>query len=93
MICADFEAYRACKEQAAAAYRNRRDWARRVVFNIAGASRFSSDHTVRQYASEIWGIEPVKVDLTLFEEAGRPRIIRGRSVPVGRTRSSCHRSP
>jgi starch phosphorylase len=68
MICADFESYRACKEQAAAAYSKRRDWARRAVFNIAGASRFSSDHTVRQYAAEIWGIEPVKVDLSLLED-------------------------
>jgi starch phosphorylase len=67
MICADFESYRACKERAAIAYRDRRDWARRALFNIAGASRFSSDHTVRQYAAEIWGIEPIKVDLSLLD--------------------------
>jgi glycogen phosphorylase len=67
MICADFESYRACKEQAAAAYRDRRDWARRALRNIAGASRFSSDHTIRQYAAEIWGIEAIKVDLGLLD--------------------------
>jgi starch phosphorylase len=67
MICADFESYRACKEKAAAAYRDRRDWARRALCNIAGASRFSSDHTIRQYAAEIWGIEPIKVDLGLLD--------------------------
>jgi len=33
------------------------------VFNIAGASRFSSDETIRQYASEIWGLQPVAVEL------------------------------
>jgi starch phosphorylase len=69
MTCADFDAFRAAKQEAALAYRDRRDWARRAVFNIAGASRFSSDATVRQYASEIWGIEPVKVDLGLLEDA------------------------
>jgi len=67
MICADFESYRACKEQAAATYRDRRTWARRALSNIAGASRFSSDHTIRQYADEIWGIEPIKVDLGLLD--------------------------
>jgi starch phosphorylase len=66
MICADFDAYRACKEHAADVYRDRRGWARRAVFNIAGASRFSSDHTIRQYATDIWGIEPVKVDVRLL---------------------------
>ncbi len=70
MICADFEAYRACKARASAAYRDKRDWARRALYNIAGASRFSSDHTVREYAAEIWGIEPVKVDLSLIEDVG-----------------------
>jgi len=66
MICADFDAYRACKQHAADVYCDRRAWARRAVFNIAGASRFSSDHTVRQYATAIWGIEPVKVDVRLL---------------------------
>jgi len=68
MTCADFEAFRVAKRQAAAVYSDQRDWARRTVFNIAGASRFSSDQTVSQYASEIWGIEPIKVDLTLLDD-------------------------
>jgi hypothetical protein len=28
-----------------------------------GASAFSSDNTIRQYAHDIWSIEPVKTDL------------------------------
>jgi starch phosphorylase len=68
LICADFDAYFACEERAAEAYRDPRSWARRAIFNIAGASHFSSDSTVRQYASEIWGIVPMKVDLGLVGE-------------------------
>jgi hypothetical protein len=33
-----------------------------------GASRFSSDATIRQYASEIWGIVPCKTDLSLVSD-------------------------
>ena len=44
------------------------DWSRRALYNIAGASRFSSDATIRQYAAEIWNLEPVKTDLALLEK-------------------------
>ncbi len=49
-------------------YRDARDWSRRALFNIAGSSRFSSDATIRQYASEIWGLSPVKTDFGLLGE-------------------------
>jgi starch phosphorylase len=68
MVCADFESYLAAEARAAAAYLSPRDWSRRALFNIMGASRFSSDATIRQYASEIWGIVPVKTDLSLVSE-------------------------
>jgi starch phosphorylase len=68
MVCADFEAYVACEARAADAYQDARDWSRRALFNIAGASRFSSDATIRQYATEIWGLSPVKTDLGLLDQ-------------------------
>src|SRR5205814_2138334 len=40
----------------------------RDPFNSAGSSRFSSDATIRQYASEIWGLSPVKTDFGLLGE-------------------------
>jgi starch phosphorylase len=68
MVCADFDAYVAAEARAAAAYLSPREWSRRALFNVMGASRFSSDATIRQYASEIWGIRPVKTDLSLVSE-------------------------
>ena len=68
MVCADFDAYAAAEARAAAAYLSPRDWSRRALFNIMGASRFSSDATIHQYASEIWGIVPVKTDLSLVND-------------------------
>jgi starch phosphorylase len=63
LVCADFDAYAAAEARAAELYRDPVDWSRRALFNIAGASRFSADDTVRRYASEVWGITPVAVDL------------------------------
>jgi len=63
MVCADFAAYLKAMSEAAALYADPRAWARRTVFNIAGASRFSSDATIRAYAREIWDLKPVKADV------------------------------
>jgi hypothetical protein len=40
-----------------------------------GASLFSSDNTIRQYASEIWDIKPLKTDLSRVSGAVAERII------------------
>ena len=63
MVCADFDAYVDAEARAALAFRDPRDWSRRALFNIIGASRFSSDQTVQRYADEIWKIRPEKTDL------------------------------
>ena len=63
MVCADFESYAASMKEAAALYRSPREWSRRSLFNIVGASAFSSDATIRAYAREIWGLVPVKADV------------------------------
>ncbi len=67
MVCADFDAFVAAEEAAAEVFRSPIEWSRRALHNIAGASCFSADHTVRQYASEIWGLQPVAVDLALVK--------------------------
>jgi len=70
LVCADFEAYCAAEAAAGEAFRDTLDWSRRAVANIAGASRFSADDTVRQYASEIWGVEAVSVDAAQLTRDG-----------------------
>jgi glycogen phosphorylase len=65
LVCADYEDYVATAERAAELYHDRREWSRRSLLNIAGASHFSSDETIRRYASEIWGLRPVPVDAGL----------------------------
>ena len=45
-----------------------REWARRALHNIAGASAFSSDATIRAYADEIWNVVPIKAHLPNIQE-------------------------
>ena len=62
LVCADFEDYVAAEARAANAFQDKRNWSRMALENIAGASRFSSDATVAQYASEIWDLRAVPID-------------------------------
>jgi starch phosphorylase len=63
MSCADFDAYVGAMNDAAELFRTPREWAKRALYNIAGASAFTSDATIRAYAREIWNLKPVKAEL------------------------------
>jgi starch phosphorylase len=62
LVCADFDAYVAAEARAAQAFGDQRGWSRMALYNIAGASKFSSDATVSLYASEIWGVRPISIE-------------------------------
>ena len=52
----DLEDYIRCQEQVAQTYQNKEQWSKMAIFNVAGMGKFSSDRTIQQYASEIWGV-------------------------------------
>jgi starch phosphorylase len=54
MTAADFSSYRNAQTEAAAAYQNKRDWARMAILNTAMSGRFSSDRTIAEYRDDIW---------------------------------------
>uniref|UniRef100_A0A3P9CSD6 Alpha-1,4 glucan phosphorylase n=1 Tax=Maylandia zebra TaxID=106582 RepID=A0A3P9CSD6_9CICH len=57
-VFADYEDYIKCQEKVNALYKNPKEWTKKVIYNIAGCGKFSSDRTIAQYAREIWGVEP-----------------------------------
>jgi len=59
--CADFASYLECQRRVGETYRQADEWIRMSIRNVAGMGRFSSDRTVREYAEEIWGVQPVPV--------------------------------
>jgi glycogen phosphorylase len=61
--CADFDAYFATQAEVDRVFVDRDEWGRRVIRNLAGTGKFSSDRTIREYAKSIWGIRPLPIRL------------------------------
>jgi len=61
MHLADLSAYLDADRRLIDLYADHEGWARKVVLNIAGSGRFSSDRTIAQYATEIWDVKPCPV--------------------------------
>ncbi|HVW06741.1 MAG TPA: glycogen/starch/alpha-glucan phosphorylase [Vicinamibacterales bacterium] len=59
MLVADYPSYIACQDAVDALYLNEEEWSRRAILNVAGMGRFSSDRTIQEYASNVWGVTSV----------------------------------
>ncbi len=59
-ILLDYASYMDAKLQANKDYADRIGFGRKCLMNIASAGKFSSDRTIRQYAEEIWHIQPTQ---------------------------------
>ncbi|XP_057716076.1 glycogen phosphorylase, liver form [Corythoichthys intestinalis] len=62
-VFADFEAYVKCQEKVNKLYQNPKEWTQMVVKNIAATGKFSSDRTITEYATEVWGVEPTDLKI------------------------------
>lgn len=58
LLLADYESYVATQLKVDELYRHPGQWAERAIANVAGMGPFSSDRTIREYAQQIWAIEP-----------------------------------
>ena len=56
----DYASYVEAKLNVNSDYADRRAFGRKCLENIASAGKFSSDRTIRQYAEEIWHIQPTQ---------------------------------
>jgi starch phosphorylase len=61
-VCADFEAYIRKQQEVDKVYRDKAEWTRRAILNVARMGKFSTDRTMKEYAEEIWGIKPIVVE-------------------------------
>jgi starch phosphorylase len=70
MLLADYQAYADCQEQVSEAYKDRDKWTRMSILNSARMGKFSSDRTIQEYCTEIWGVEPVQIELEAYNQRG-----------------------
>ena len=59
-VLLDYASYIDAKLRANQDYADRMAFGRKCLLNIASGGKFSSDRTIRQYAKEIWHIEPTQ---------------------------------
>lgn len=62
-VLGDFADYRDVRDRMAADYAaNPQGWAQKAWVNICESGRFSSDRTIRDYATEVWKLQPTPID-------------------------------
>ncbi len=61
LLLADFASYLQAQERVDALWRAPQDWSRRAALNVAGMGPFSSDRTIREYAQQIWNVQPLSI--------------------------------
>lgn len=61
MCLADFESYITTQNALSDLYRNhKQEWNKKSLNNIAAAGYFAADRSIREYATRIWNLKPVK---------------------------------
>lgn len=60
-VLKDFDGYLEAHQKIDLTYRDQKDWMKKSIINIAHSGKFSSDRTISEYATEIWGIRPVQI--------------------------------
>ena len=61
LVLADFAAYVDCQDQVDRVWQDTPGWTRRSILNVARSGKFSSDRSIREYAEEIWRVEPLPI--------------------------------
>jgi len=56
LLLADYASYIEKQEEVSRVYQDQEEWSRRAILNVARMAKFSSDRTIGEYASKIWGV-------------------------------------
>jgi starch phosphorylase len=56
-LMADYASYIAAQQRVSTLYKERGEWARRAILNVAHMGKFSSDRTIQEYANKVWGVK------------------------------------
>ena len=69
LLLADYQSYIDCQEKVGQAYKERDNWTRMSILNVARMGKFSSDRSIREYCQEIWNVEPTPIELQEYVQA------------------------
>ncbi|EIJ33786.1 glycogen/starch/alpha-glucan phosphorylase [Thiothrix nivea] len=60
-VLVDYRSYVDCQARISEAYRDRQEWTRMSILNVARMGKFSSDRSIQEYTNNIWKIASVDV--------------------------------
>jgi starch phosphorylase len=83
--CADFRSYADAQQRVSDLFRDHKAWARKAVLNVARVGYFSSDRAIREYAEEIWHLQPVSVEMV-------PLATPKTAAPAAPTKTPAHKA-
>jgi starch phosphorylase len=63
MLLADYKSYIDCQQDVSKTYKNKKQWTKMSILNVANTGKFSTDRTISEYASDIWKVKPVPVTI------------------------------
>ncbi len=63
MLLADYQAFIDAQHKVSEAFKNKDNWTKMSILNVARMGKFSSDRAVQQYCDNIWHVDPVEVIL------------------------------
>ena len=75
LLLADYQSYLDCQERVGEAYRDRDNWAKMSILNVARMGKFSSDRSIQEYCDDIWKVKPVPVELVDLCPDGQCRLV------------------
>jgi len=63
LLLADYKEYVKCQDEVSRTFLDRKKWTRMSILNTANIGKFSTDRTINEYATEIWGVKPVSIKI------------------------------
>ncbi|MCU7548724.1 glycogen/starch/alpha-glucan phosphorylase [Chitinophagaceae bacterium LB-8] len=58
MVMQDYQAYIDCQKKVSEAYKDQNHWQKMSILNVARMGNFSSDRSISEYCTKIWGVSP-----------------------------------
>jgi len=61
LVLADYRDYVNTQSEVDKLYRNEEEWTKKSILNTANMGKFSSDRSIKEYAENIWNVEPLDI--------------------------------